>query len=250
MVGLFRLPRVGLATNLARSVNAADTELRSRLEEIRRRIARAAAGSKRDPGAVTLVGVVKTVPPEVVRSAKDAGLQDLGENRVQEAELKVPAVGGGARWHLVGHLQRNKAARAASLFDRVHSVDGLELASSLSRHAVAAGKTIRTLVQVNVSGEASKHGVEPAALFELVERVVVMPGLALDGLMSIGPLEGGAEAARASFVETRRLRDAAEQKLGIALPELSMGMSADFEAAIEEGSTLVRIGAALFGPRG
>lgn len=223
---------------------------RGRLDEIRNRIARAAERSGRASSGVVLIGVVKTVPAEIVRDAVEAGLRELAENRVQEAERKIPAVGGNVRWHLVGHLQRNKAARAVALFDRIHSIDDLELAEAVARHGVERGKTVRALVQVNVSGEPSKHGVEPAALEALLERATRLPGLAIDGVMSIGPLEGGIEAARRCFAETRERRDRAERNLGIALPELSMGMSADFEAAIEEGSTLVRIGTALFGPRG
>jgi hypothetical protein len=194
-----------------------------------------------------LVAVVKTVPVGVVRDAVAAGLTDLAENRVQEAEEKIDAVGRAVRWHLVGHLQRNKAGRAAGLFDRIHSIDDQDLAESLSRRARAAGRVIRGLVQVNVSGETSKHGVAPAALVGLLEGTARLPGLAIDGLMSIGPIDAG--EARRCFARTRELRDGAERSLGIELPELSMGMSADYEAAIEEGSTLVRVGTALFGPR-
>lgn len=230
-------------------VNAAVASFRGRLEEIRHRIALAATRSGRTPTAVTLVGVVKTVPVEVVRDAVAAGLEDLAENRVQEAEGKVAAVGRGVRWHLVGHLQRNKAARAVSLFDSLQSIDGSELAAAVARHALAAGRSIRGLVQVNVTGEASKHGVAPVELEGVLEKILGLPGITIDGLMSIGPREGGLEAARRSFVATRRLRDAAAARLGVALPELSMGMSGDYEVAIEEGSTLVRVGTALFGAR-
>jgi pyridoxal phosphate enzyme (YggS family) len=232
-------------------VRTGPTLLSDRLDEIRDRIARAARRSGRAPGEVALLGVVKTVAAEVVREAVTLGLEDLGENRVQEAEQKIEAVGrGAARWHLIGYLQRNKAARAAELFDRIHSVDRLELAQALSRHAAAAGHRLAVLVQVNASGEATKHGVSPEGLEPLLEGVAALPGLAVDGLMTIAPWSERAEDARPCFARTRALRDAAARRLGLALPQLSMGMSADFEVAIEEGSTWVRVGTALFGPRG
>jgi pyridoxal phosphate enzyme (YggS family) len=199
---------------------------------------------------VILVGVVKTVAPEQIRAALAAGLGDLGENRVQEAESHLEAVGRAAgRWHLIGHLQRNKAGRAVRMFDRIHGVDSLELAEALSRHAVAAGRDLPVLVEVNVSGEASKFGVAPEALDELVERVAALPGLTLDGLMTVGAPVERAEEARPGFVRLRTLRDRAARALGRPLHQLSMGMSADFEIAVEEGSTLVRVGTALFGAR-
>ena len=213
-------------------------------------MARAAARSGRDREQVVLVGVAKRVPAEVVQEAVALGLEDLGENQVQEAEAKIAAVGRrAARWHMVGHLQRNKAGRAADLFDRIHSVDRRELAAALSRRAVAAGRTLPVLVEVNVSGEASKFGVAPEGLESLLEAVAALPGLVLDGLMTVGPRVGRPEDARRGFADLRRLRDRAGRKLGLRLPELSMGMSADFEVAVEEGATLVRVGTALFGAR-
>jgi PLP dependent protein len=224
--------------------------LRQRLDEVRGRIAAAAARAGRPAGAVTLVGVTKTLPVEVVQAAVAFGLSDLGENRVQEAQTKIPAVGRDrARWHLIGHLQRNKAGRAVELFDRVHSVDGAELAGALSRHAVSSGRSLPVLVEVNVSGEATKFGVAPEGLEPLLESIAALPGLRLDGLMTVGALAERAEAARAGFARLRALRDRAEQRLGRALPELSMGMSGDFEVAVEEGSTMVRVGSAIFGAR-
>jgi len=224
--------------------------LRQRLDEIRGRISAAADRSGRPAEAVVLVGVTKTVAADVVRAAIALGLTDVGENRVQEAQAKIADVGRDqARWHLVGHLQRNKAGRAVELFDRIHSVDGVELAEALSRHAVSAGRSLAVLVEVNVSGEASKFGVAPAGLESLLERVAALPGLRLDGLMTVGPPVEHAEEARPGFARLRELRDRAEQTLGLALPELSMGMSGDFEVAVEEGSTLVRVGTAFFGPR-
>jgi len=230
-------------------ISAGDT-LRRRLDEVRGRIAAAAARSGRPVERVTLVGITKTVAAEAVAEAVALGLSDLGENRVQEAEAKIAAVGrGAARWHLVGHLQRNKAGRAVELFDRVHSVDDADLAEALSRRAVAAGRTLPVLVEVNVAGEASKFGVAPEALEPLLERAAALPGLRLDGLMTVGPPVREPGEARPVFERLRDLRDRAAARLGLRLSELSMGMSGDFEVAVEEGSTLVRVGTAIFGAR-
>jgi hypothetical protein len=231
-------------------VNGDRPSIATSLGEIRARIAAAARRSGRDGAAVTLVGVVKTVPVGRIREAVEAGLADLGENRVQEAAEAEAAVGRrAARWHMIGHLQRNKAGRAVESFDRVHGIDDLELAETLSRRAEAAGLGLPVMVQVNVSEEATKFGVGAPGLSGLVERVARLPGLALDGIMSIGPPVGRPEDARPFFVRTRELRDEAVRETGVALPHLSMGMSGDFEVAVEEGSTFVRIGTALFGMR-
>ena len=199
---------------------------------------------------MTLVAVVKTVSAATVRDALSLGVTDLGESRVQEAEAHVATLGRRAGcWHMIGHLQRNKAARAAELFDRVHSVDGLEVARALARHARSAGRTVRALIEVNVGGEASKFGVATGGLLALLEQVVALPGLAVDGLMTVAPLTGRPEEARPHFARLRALRDAAARSGGRPLPELSMGMSADYEVAVEEGATIVRVGTALFGAR-
>ena len=237
-------------TTLARSVNAGPPALAARLEDIRGRIARAAERSGRVADAVTLVGATKLVPAGRVREAVALGLSDLGESRIQEAEGKIDAVGrAAARWHMIGHLQRNKAGRAVELFDRVHGVDGMSVAEALSRRATEARRRIAVLVQVNVGREASKFGVASDELEPLLEGVAALPGLALDGLMTVGPAVERAEDARATFAALRTVRDRAEQRLGLKLPELSMGMSGDFEVAVEEGATLVRVGTALFGRR-
>jgi hypothetical protein len=231
-------------------VNAASPAFRDRFDEVRGRIARAAARASRDPDSVVLVGVAKTVPAAVLLEAAAQGLADLGENRVQEAETHVEALGRAAvRWHMVGHLQRNKAGRAAELFDRIHSVDSAALAAMLSRKAEALGRRLPVLIEVNVSGEASKFGVAPDQLDALLEPMAGLPGLALDGLMTVGAPVTRAEEARAGFARLRVLRDRAERTLGRRLPELSMGMSGDYEVAVEEGATLVRVGTALFGER-
>ncbi len=247
----FRLQRGVRVTTLPRSVIPDRASLRGRLEEIRGRIARATARSGREPGAVTLVAVTKTVPPEAIAAALELGIADLGENRVQEAEGKIAVLGRqAARWHLIGHLQRNKAARAVELFDRVHGVDSLELAEALSRRARSAGLRLPVMIEVNVSGEASKFGVAPGSLLELTEKVAGLEGLSLDGLMTVGaPVERPADA-RGDFERLRALRDATAARIGRPLPHLSMGMSGDFEVAIEAGSTMVRVGTAIFGPRG
>lgn len=223
---------------------------RSSLDEVRGRIARAAERAGRDPRTVVLVGVVKTVTEDLIREAVALGLHDLGENRVQEAERHIAAIGRtAARWHMIGHLQRNKAVRAVELFDRVHGVDSLGLAVALSRRAVGAGRRLPVMVEVNVSGEATKFGAAPDTVVGLLERVAALPGLALDGLMTVGAPVGTAAEARPGFARLRALRDAGERALGLRLPELSMGMSGDFEVAVEEGATLVRVGSALFGGR-
>ena len=197
------------------------------------------------------MAVSKGMPATTVREAIALGVADLGENRVQEAEGKIAAIGRhAARWHLVGHLQRNKAGRALDLFDRIHGVDGRELAEALSRRAAAAGRTVPVLIEVNIAGEASQYGARPRELEGLLEAVAALPGLAPDGLMTVGPPVANPEEARPRFQRLRELRDRCEQSLGLRLPELSMGMSADFEVAIEEGATMVRVGSALFGPRG
>jgi pyridoxal phosphate enzyme (YggS family) len=224
--------------------------LGQRHNEVRARIERAARASGRDPERVTLIAVTKTVEAGRVLEAIQLGIKDLGENRVQEAAAKIQAVGRhAARWHSIGHLQRNKAGRAVELFDRIHGIDDLALASALSRHAVARERNLPVLIEVNVSGESTKFGVAPEAARELVEAVAGLPGLALDGFMTVGARVERPEEARAAFARLRELRDRAEGWIGRGLPELSMGMSDDFEPAVMEGATWVRIGTALFGPR-
>jgi PLP dependent protein len=224
--------------------------LRSRIEAVRECIERAAARSGRSGTEVVLVAVVKTVPDDVVRQALASGVADLGENRVQETVSHVDVLGrNAARWHMIGHLQRNKAARAVELFDRVHSLDGADIARAVARHALGAGRTLRALVEVNVGGEGSKFGVAPGDLEALLEQMIALQGLAIDGLMTVAPRTERPEEARPHFARLRALRDGAERTLGVALPQLSMGMSADFEVAVEEGATIVRVGTALFGAR-
>jgi hypothetical protein len=213
-------------------------------------MAEAALRSGREPGAVMLLAVTKGFGVEVAREAFALDLVDLGENRVQEAEGKIAAIGAGPRWHLIGHLQTNKAKRAVQLFDAIHSVDSLRLAEDLARRAAVEGREIRCYVEVRTTDESTKAGIAPEEALALVERMKSLAPLQVAGLMTMGPLHGGSDGARFSFRALRRLRDEGIERgiLG-AGAGLSMGMSDDFEIAIEEGATIVRIGSALFGPR-
>lgn len=236
--------------------------LTERLAAVRARIAAAARRANRDPAAIRLVGVTKAHPVEMIRAALDAGLRDIGENRVQEAEVKMAALAAERHrliWHLIGHLQTNKAKKAAMLFDMVHSVDSLRLAQLLDRYAAEAQGRLPVLLQVNVSGEATKSGFdlhgweEQPDIYERfcadVEQILALPHLDVRGLMTIAPWGPDPEAARPVFRAVRRLRDDLAQRFPAAWRELSMGMTDDFEVAIEEGATIVRIGRAIFGER-
>jgi pyridoxal phosphate enzyme (YggS family) len=212
---------------------------------------RAVERSGRASGSVRLLAITKGFAASAVRQALELGLTELGENRVQEAEGKIRELGPGPRWHLVGHLQTNKARKAVDLFAEIHSVDSGSLAEEVARRAAAAERSPRCYVEVNTSGEPSKHGVPPGGALDLIRRVRDLTPLGLEGLMTIGPLHGGPEGARSSFRTLARLRDEARDA-GLLGEDagLSMGMSDDFEIAIEEGATLIRIGSALFGERG
>ena len=225
----------------------------TRLQAVRDRIAAACARAGRAPSEVTLVGVSKTHPPEAVREAFAAGLRDFGENRVQEAEAKADALAdlraAGLRWHLVGHLQGNKANKAAALFDVVHSVDGASLGERLDRAASEKGRVLPVLVQVDLAGEVTKFGLEETSLFATLESLRALSSLRVEGLMVLPPYLDDPEATRPFFQRLRALRDQAVSR-GLCGSQLSMGMSHDFEVAIEEGATLVRVGTAVFGQRG
>lgn len=222
-----------------------------RVQEVRERIAAACRRAGRDPASVQLVAVTKTVPADAVLEAIDAGVCHVGENRVQEAREKFPLLPEGVTRHLVGHLQTNKSRHAVRLFDWVHSLDSLRLAEALGKRAVEEGRRLRCLVQVNVSREVTKHGVDPDQLLPLLERVGRVPGLEIRGLMAMGPLTEDEAAVRRAFAEARRLFEAAGREgfPGVVMEHLSMGMSGDFEIAVEEGATMVRVGSAIFGPR-
>jgi PLP dependent protein len=224
-----------------------------RVAAVRERIARAAARAGRSAGEVTLVAVTKTHPPEAVREAFAAGVRAVGENRVQEAEGKVAALSDlaprGLQWHLVGHLQSNKAKKAAALFDWVHSVDGAEVGRRLAEAAQAEGRRVQALVQVDLAGEETKFGLGEGELFPALESLRALPAVALLGLMVMPPYAEDAERARPYFRRLRELRDRAREKGLLEGSELSMGMSHDLEVAVEEGATLVRVGTAIFGER-
>jgi pyridoxal phosphate enzyme (YggS family) len=227
--------------------------LAERLALVRQRIEMSARRSGRAPQDVTLIAVSKTHPPEILERAIAAGASDLGENRVQEADAKITKLGRErARWHLIGHLQANKARRAVALFDVVHSLDSASLARRLDRLCVDASRAeLPVLIQVDLGGEETKSGVEEDELPRVVEAVVACERLRLKGLMTLPPFFEDAELARPYFRRLRELRDALASRgnFGPRRGELSMGMSHDFEVAIEEGATMVRVGTAIFGAR-
>jgi len=217
-----------------------------RLENVERRIAVACENAGRPRDSVRLLAVSKTKPPEAVREAADCGLRLFGENRVQEAQSKIPMCPAGLEWHLIGHLQTNKAKVAARFFQMVHSVDSLKLLQALEGHA---GTTLPVLLQVNVSGEAAKFGMKPDEVAAVIEAANQMQKCEVHGLMTIPPFSPDPEKTRIHFSNLRQLRDRLQDETDTPLPELSMGMSHDLEVAIEEGSTWVRIGTDLFGGR-
>ncbi|MCA1905023.1 MAG: YggS family pyridoxal phosphate-dependent enzyme [Desulfarculus sp.] len=221
-----------------------------RLATIRARMDAAARSVGRHPGDVTLVAVSKRNPPEAVAAALAAGQVDFGENYVQEAASKIPALGPGPRWHLIGHLQTNKARLAAQLFDFIHTLDSLKLARTLDRQAGELGRRLTVLIQVSLAGETQKSGLEPAQVPALAQAVATLPHLDLRGLMTMPPFFEDPEAARPYFARLRQLAQTLAPDLPPqAMSQLSMGMSGDFEAAIQEGATLVRVGTAIFGAR-
>jgi PLP dependent protein len=229
-------------------------DLHARLSSVRKRIASAALGAKRVTDDITLIAISKTHPPETLQAAIDAGISDLGENRVQEAEVKITKIGRqAARWHLVGHLQENKARRAVSLFDVVHSLDSISLAQRLDGLCASAGRTeLPVLVQINLGGEESKTGTDPREVEPLLDAVAQCQRLRLIGLMTLPPYFENAEDGRFYFKTLRELRDQFQHdgRFGSGAGHLSMGMSHDFEIAIEEGATMIRVGTAIFGERG
>jgi pyridoxal phosphate enzyme (YggS family) len=220
----------------------------SRLEKVQAQIAEAATRAGRNASEIELVAVSKTQTVEVILDAMRAGLTIFGENKVQEAARKIAELERGS-WRLIGHLQTNKAKLAVQIFDSIDSVDRLELAQEIDLRAAAFGKTQNVLLQVNVAGESSKFGCTPEAARALAEEINGLPRLTLRGLMTIAPYAEEAERSRPQFARLRELRDTLEHDTGLRLPVLSMGMSGDFAIAVEEGSTNVRIGTALFGPR-
>ncbi len=223
--------------------------LAANLEAIRLRIKAACDRSDREPNSVALLAVTKTQPPETVNAAADLGLLVFGENKIQEAKAKIPACSGRLRWHFIGHLQSNKCRDAVQLFQMIQGVDSLSLAQEINKRADEAAKTMPVLLEVNLAGEASKFGYKPSALLADIKQINALPRIEIQGLMTVPPWSPDAESSRPHFRRLRELKAECEQILATPLPHLSMGMSGDFEVAIEEGATMVRIGTALFGPR-
>jgi pyridoxal phosphate enzyme (YggS family) len=219
------------------------------LKMIQQRIRVACDRCDRVPNSVTLLAVSKTHPPETVKTATDCGLVFFGENKIQEAKAKIPLCPGKLRWHFIGHLQSNKIREAVGLFEMIQSVDSLNLAREISKRAEQAAKQMPVLLEVNVAGEASKFGYKPEKLLAELKELNSLPRLTVQGLMAVPPFAMEPEKSRPHFCRLRELKSRCEQILGAPLPHLSMGMSGDFEIAIEEGATIVRIGTALFGPR-
>ncbi len=221
------------------------------IAHVRSLIAEAARRVGRTPQEITLVAVSKTMPVELVQMAYNLGVTDFGENRVQEALPKIAAFHPqGLRWHMIGHLQSNKASKAVSSFYCVHSVDSVHLAQTLNRHASEQGKHLPVLLQINVSGETSKEGISLAGTPELARQVVALPHIQVEGLMTIAPLVEDPEQVRPVFRTLRLLRDQLRAELPFcSWQHLSMGMTGDYSVAIEEGATIVRIGRAIFGER-
>ncbi len=233
--------------------NVRNRALIDRIKDVYVRISRAAMRAGRDPEGIRLVAVTKTVDTTVIYGAVEAGLREFGENRVQEAREKIPEIESMVpdsliTWHLVGHLQKNKAKTAVDLFDLIHSVDSVELAVALNEQAARIGKIQRILVQVKLSDEATKHGIARENLLGCLEKLVAMKNLKTEGLMTIPPFFDDPRMVRPYFSQLREIRDGIASR-GLALGELSMGMTNDFEVAVEEGATIVRVGTAIFGER-
>jgi len=227
--------------------------LSENLARVRERVRRAAERAGRDPAEITIVAVTKGVDAATVQAALELGITDIGENRVQEARDKFARLQmePGVRRHMIGHLQTNKVRQALALFDVIHSLDRPELAAELSRRATALGRVVPVLVQVNVAREPTKHGLEPEKVLDFIREAAKLPGLRIEGLMTIAPLTNDPETVRPVF---RRLRELSRQVEeagieGVRMQCLSMGMTNDFEVAVEEGSTCIRVGTALFGVR-
>ena len=220
-----------------------------RLAQVRELMGDAARKSGRTAEQIELVAVSKTHAAEKVQEAIEAGQLLFGESRVQEARAKIPLLPSRLRWHFIGHLQKNKIRHALSLFELFHGIDSLVLAQEMERIAEEEGVRPRVLLEVNVAGEASKHGFSPEALRRDLEAALSLGRLTIEGLMTLPPFAPEAEASRQYFIALRKLRDQLEAEFDVRLPQLSMGMSGDFPIAIEEGATLVRVGTAIFGER-
>jgi pyridoxal phosphate enzyme (YggS family) len=223
--------------------------LAENLEQIEKRIHAACERAGRTRDSVLLLAVSKTHPPETIRDATNLGLTFFGENKIQEAKAKIPNCPGKARWHFIGHLQSNKCRDAVELFEMIQGVDSLAIAQEINKRAEQLSKTIPILLEINVAGEGSKFGYKPEQMLAELEALNALPRLEIHGLMAIPPYTPVPEKARPYFQKLRELKQQAEAVLGAPLPQLSMGMSGDFEVAIEEGATIIRVGTALFGER-
>ncbi len=224
------------------------SQIKENLLRIGERIEKAAQRAGRDPAEIKLVAVSKTVEAARIKEAIEAGVSILGENYVQEAQKKIEKIGRSVSWHFIGHLQSNKAKYAVRLFDMIHSVDSLSLAQELNRRAEQIGRVMKVLIEVNLSGEVTKFGADEERAFGLAKELVRLKNLSLEGLMTMPPYFESPELSRPYYVRLRNLREKLTGE-GLPLRELSMGMSNDFEVAIEEGATYVRIGTAIFGAR-
>ena len=226
-----------------------ELSLQERLLKVQERIAAAAHRSGRDLSSIELIAVSKTYPAEKIRELMDEGVTLFGESRLQEALSKIPLLPARLRWHYIGHLQTNKVRKALPLFELFHSVDTLELAMEIDRIAAERGLFPRVLLEVNVSGEGSKYGFSSKVLEPSLEQLLALPRLQVEGFMTMAPITSDPETTRPFFAHLRELRDHLASQSGIPLSTLSMGMSNDYEIAIEEGATLVRVGSAIFGER-
>lgn len=225
--------------------------IHTNLQNIRQQIEEAALKAGRNPQDITLVAVTKTVPVERIEEALQCGITHIGENRVQEAQQKYPVIGERVCWHLIGHLQTNKVKYVLPMFQLIHSVDRLNLAEEISRQANQRNMTAKILVQVNVAGEDTKYGLDPAQTIEFVRHISHLPGLKIEGLMTIAPFVDDQEEVRPVFRTLRQQADTIrELKIpGVNMDILSMGMTGDYTVAVEEGATLVRVGSGIFGSR-
>jgi pyridoxal phosphate enzyme (YggS family) len=222
--------------------------IKENLLEVRERIEKAALNVGRDPEEIKLVGVSKTVETDRINEAIEAGITILGENYVQEAQKKIEEIGRPVSWHFIGHLQSNKAKYAIRLFDMIHSLDSIPLAEELNRRAEQADRMMKVMIEVNLSREATKFGTDEEMVLNLAKRIRNLNHLSLEGLMTMPPYFDSPELSRPYYIALRELKGKMAKE-GIAMRELSMGMSSDFEIAVEEGATYVRVGTAIFGPR-
>lgn len=242
--------KMGLVGWAGAAYHALMNTIADNVARVRERVAAALARAGREPSEVTLVAVTKTFGPEMVEAVLEAGIEDIGENRVQEMVAKREAVTRPCRWHLIGHLQRNKATKVVGAVEMIQSVDTLRLAQTLDRLGGERGVIPRILLEVNTSGEESKEGVAPGQAVALAAEVAALEHLALEGFMTIGPVSIDPAGTRRCFRDLYRLREEARAATGLALPHLSMGMSGDYEIALEEGATIIRVGRGITGERG